>query len=66
MTAGKADNHEGLDFYRPVETPDKTRPLWGSNQWPSVVDFRTKYEQWIQKMKDLGLIVMEAYVLLVM
>lgn len=64
VTAGKADNHEGLDFYRPVETPDKTKPLWGVNQWPSVVDFREKFEEWIQKMKALGLIVMEAYVFL--
>ncbi|KAF8510845.1 hypothetical protein JB92DRAFT_418893 [Gautieria morchelliformis] len=60
VTAGKADNHEGLDFYRPVETPDKTKPLWGSNQWPSVLDFRRKYERWIEKMKALGLVVMEA------
>lgn len=64
VTAGKADNHEGLDFYRPVDVPDKTKPLWGSNQWPSVINFRNKYEQWIQKMKALGLIVMEAYVIL--
>jgi isopenicillin N synthase-like dioxygenase len=62
VTAGKADNHEGLDFYRPVEKPDKTKPLWGNNQWPSVIGFKTKYEQWVQKMKALGLIVMEAYV----
>ncbi|KII86863.1 hypothetical protein PLICRDRAFT_113458 [Plicaturopsis crispa FD-325 SS-3] len=60
VTNGKADNHEGIDFYRPVENPDKTRPLWGENQWPAVPTFRAKYEEWINKMKALGLIVMEA------
>ncbi|KAF9454785.1 Clavaminate synthase-like protein [Macrolepiota fuliginosa MF-IS2] len=61
VTNGKADNHEGLDFYRPVEDPDKTKPLWGENQWPSTpIVFREKYEVWVEKMKKLGLIVMEA------
>jgi isopenicillin N synthase-like dioxygenase len=60
---GKADNHEGLDFYAPVAEPHKTRPLWGENQWPTddmVSGFRAKYERWVEKMKALGLIVMEA------
>uniref|UniRef100_A0A8H7XPF6 Fe2OG dioxygenase domain-containing protein n=1 Tax=Psilocybe cubensis TaxID=181762 RepID=A0A8H7XPF6_PSICU len=61
VTNGKADNHEGLDFYKPVEHPDKTKPVWGENQWPtSIPDFRTKYEAWVEKMKTLGLILMEA------
>ncbi|KAJ3513036.1 hypothetical protein NLJ89_g3174 [Agrocybe chaxingu] len=60
VTNGKADNHEGLDFYKPVKNPDKTKPVWGENQWPTVPGFREKYEQWIEKMKKLGLIVMEA------
>ncbi|KAF7299035.1 Oxoglutarate 3-dioxygenase [Mycena indigotica] len=60
VTNGKADNHEGLDMYRPVEHPDKTKPLWGENQFPDVPGFRKKYEDWIEKMKALGLIVMEA------
>ncbi|KAI0078271.1 Clavaminate synthase-like protein [Panus rudis PR-1116 ss-1] len=60
VTNGKADNHEGIDFYKPVENPDKTKPLWGQNQWPSVPGFREKYEAWVEKMKKLGLIVMEA------
>jgi len=60
VTNGKADNHEGLDFYKPVDNPDKTKPVWGENQWPSVPGFREKYEQWVEKMKALGLIVMEA------
>ena len=60
MTNGKADNHEGIDFYKPVPDPDKTRPLWGENQWPGVPGFKGKYEKWIGKMKELGLIVMEA------
>lgn len=63
MTSGKADNHEGLDIFRPVEDPDKTKPLWGENQWPAVLEFREKYEIWIEKMKQLGLIVMESCVL---
>ncbi|KAJ7780650.1 hypothetical protein DFH07DRAFT_437667 [Mycena maculata] len=56
----KADNHEGLDFYKPVENPDKTKTLWGENQWPNVPGFKEKYEEWVDKMKNLGLIVMEA------
>ncbi|KAJ3486664.1 hypothetical protein NLI96_g4073 [Meripilus lineatus] len=60
VTNGKADNHEGIDFYRPVSNPDKTRPLWGENQWPSIPEFREKYDIWIDKMKALGMIVMEA------
>jgi len=62
VTNGKADNHEGIDFYHPVENPDKTKPLWGENQWPSIPRFREKYEKWIGKMKALGLVVMEACV----
>ncbi|KIY46580.1 Clavaminate synthase-like protein [Fistulina hepatica ATCC 64428] len=58
VTMGKADNHEGIDFYRPVENPDKTRPLWGENQWPAVPGFRQKYGIWVEKMKRLGMIVM--------
>ncbi|KAF9077680.1 Clavaminate synthase-like protein [Rhodocollybia butyracea] len=60
VTNGKADNHEGIDFYRPVDNPDKTKPLWGENQWPQVPQFREKYEAWVEKMKMLGLVVMEA------
>jgi len=60
VTNGKADNHEGIDFYRPVENPDKTKPLWGENQWPRIPGFREKYEKWVEKMKALGLLVMEA------
>ena len=63
VTNGKADNHEGLDFYAPVENPDKTKPLHGENQWPSdevVPGFRERYERWVEKMKKLGMIVMEA------
>jgi isopenicillin N synthase-like dioxygenase len=60
VTNGMADNHEGIDFYRPVENPDKSRPLWGENQWPSIPGFKEKYDIWIEKMKTLGLVVMEA------
>ncbi|CDO71441.1 hypothetical protein BN946_scf184909.g35 [Trametes cinnabarina] len=60
VTNGKADNHEAIDFYRPVENPDKRRPIWGENQWPTIQGFREKYETWIEKMKNLGMIVMEA------
>jgi isopenicillin N synthase-like dioxygenase len=60
VTNGKADNHEGLDLYKPVENPNKLRALWGENQWPAVPGFKEKFEVWIEKMKQLGLIVMEA------
>ncbi|OJT15278.1 hypothetical protein TRAPUB_8200 [Trametes pubescens] len=60
VTNGKADNHEGIDWYRPVENPDKSKPLWGENQWPAIPGFKEKYERWVEKMKNLGLIVMEA------
>ena len=60
VTNGKADNHEGIDWYKPVPNPDKTKAIWGENQWPSVPGFREKYEKWIQKMTELGMIVMEA------
>ncbi|KAF9481160.1 Clavaminate synthase-like protein [Pholiota conissans] len=60
VTNGKADAHEGLDLYKPVDKPDKTKPVWGENQWPTVPGFRKKYEIWVEKMKVLGLVVMEA------
>jgi isopenicillin N synthase-like dioxygenase len=60
VTNGKADNHEGIDFYRPVENPDKTKPLWGNNQWPTLPGFKEKFNKWVDTMKALGLIVMEA------
>lgn len=62
VTNGKADNHEGIDLYRPVENPDKSKTLWGENQWPPIPTFKDKYEKWIDKMKQLGLIVMQASV----
>ncbi|KAL7279975.1 hypothetical protein ACG7TL_006386 [Trametes sanguinea] len=60
VTNGKADNHEAIDLYRPVEQPHKSKPLWGVNQWPAIPGFRDRYEAWIEKMKKLGMIVMEA------
>jgi isopenicillin N synthase-like dioxygenase len=60
VTGGKADNHEGIDFYRSVEQPDKSKLLWGENQWPTIEGFKEKYELWVDRMKKLGLIVMEA------
>jgi isopenicillin N synthase-like dioxygenase len=60
VTMGMADNHEAIDFYRPVEIPEKGKVLWGENQWPSIPGFREKYEAWINKMKELGLLVMHA------
>ncbi|KAF8798792.1 Clavaminate synthase-like protein [Phlegmacium glaucopus] len=60
VTNGKADNHEGLDFYKPVKNPDKTKPIWGENQWPSIPGFRNKFNRWAEKMTALGLILMEA------
>lgn len=60
VTNGKADNHEAIDFYKPVANPEKGKPLWGRNQWPDIPGFKEKYDKWIAKMQDLGLIVMEA------
>lgn len=61
VTNGKADNHEGIDFYKPVDSPNKSKPLQGENQWPDQIPgFRERYESWIAKMKKLGMIVMEA------
>jgi len=61
VTNGKADAHEGIDFYRPVDKPDASKPLQGENQWPyEVPEFREKYQAWIDKMQELGLIMMEA------
>jgi isopenicillin N synthase-like dioxygenase len=63
VTNGKADNHEGLDFYAPVADPDPTRPLHGENQWPTQpTDFRAAYERWAAKMQVLGMCVMRACV----
>jgi isopenicillin N synthase-like dioxygenase len=54
------NSYEGLDFYASVDNPDPSRPLWGTNQWPEIPGFRSEYERWVDKMKQLGLIVMEA------
>lgn len=65
VTYDKADDHEGLDFYASVKEPDKNKPLWDENQWPSdneVWGFKEKYTEWVDKMKGLGLTVMEACV----
>ena len=63
LAGGKADNHEAIDIYRPVPDPDKTKPLWGENQWPtSIAGFKEKYEAWMAKMQKLGMFVIEAYV----
>ncbi|THH27988.1 hypothetical protein EUX98_g6201 [Antrodiella citrinella] len=63
VTNGKADNHEAIDLYRPVDNPDKTKPVWGTNQWPDIPAFKEKYDIWVEKMKKLGVIVMEAMAL---
>lgn len=61
VTMGKADNHEAIDLYKPVPNPDRTKQLWGTNQWTNhVPGFRQNFEAWIEKMKQLGMIVMEA------
>ncbi|KDQ25785.1 hypothetical protein PLEOSDRAFT_1097555 [Pleurotus ostreatus PC15] len=57
VTNGKVDNHEAVDFVCGVE---QLEPLCGDNLWPTIPSFKEKYEQWIEKMKVLGLIVMEA------
>ena len=37
VTNGKGDNHETIDFFRRVEYPDKTKTIWGENQWPTIL-----------------------------
>jgi len=56
-----------LDLYAPVTnthpliTENKTKTLTGSNLWPSYPPtFRAKFESYIEKMKSLGDITMEA------
>ncbi|WWD19468.1 hypothetical protein CI109_103928 [Kwoniella shandongensis] len=73
VTQGKADHHEGLDLYAPNPYPPREqpttngdgnegrplRPLEGPNLWPSKPEqFKPKMEQWIEKMKVLGMAVM--------
>ncbi|PRP76968.1 hypothetical protein PROFUN_14669 [Planoprotostelium fungivorum] len=61
VTLSQNDHHEALDFYRPVENPDATKPIWGENQWPSnPPEYREKMEAWVRKMKHLGMMVMKA------
>jgi isopenicillin N synthase-like dioxygenase len=61
VTQYKADYHEGLDFYRPVERPDKTAPLQGENQWPdNPAEFRETFERWIDRMLSIGMALMRA------
>ncbi|KAG6883882.1 hypothetical protein C0993_003154 [Termitomyces sp. T159_Od127] len=43
VTNGRADNHEGIDFYRPVEKPDRMRMLLGKNLWPEIEGFQEVY-----------------------
>ncbi|EJU03244.1 Clavaminate synthase-like protein, partial [Dacryopinax primogenitus] len=75
VTRGKPDAHEALDFYAPspfYPSPPATpgapeqagvRPLSGENQWPPDPRFRERFERWVGRMKELGLIVMEAMAL---
>lgn len=52
--------HEAINIWAPVDKPDKSKPLWGRNQWPEVPAFKVTYSAWFQKMSELGLMVMEA------
>ncbi|KZP01378.1 Clavaminate synthase-like protein [Calocera viscosa TUFC12733] len=72
VTRGKPDAHEALDCYAPspfppsppgtpgVEGAAGLRPLSGENQWPPDPRFRERFERWVGRMKELGLVVMEA------
>lgn len=61
VTEYKGDYHEALDFYAPVpiETEDDEVLLHGSNQWPSD-EFRSVMENWVEKMKIVGMALLEA------
>ncbi|KZT56371.1 Clavaminate synthase-like protein [Calocera cornea HHB12733] len=73
VTRGKPDAHEALDFYAPSPFPPSppgtpgveggVRPLSGDNQWPPDPRYKERFERWVGKMKQLGLIVMEAMAL---
>ncbi|KAM0754922.1 Clavaminate synthase-like protein [Meredithblackwellia eburnea MCA 4105] len=63
VTQYKADHHEGWDAYKPLpptlEDPQKL--LHGPNLWPSQpTSFRPTMEQWVEKMKVIGMALMEA------
>ncbi|KAJ9119590.1 hypothetical protein QFC22_003299 [Naganishia vaughanmartiniae] len=69
ITMGKADHHEGLDFYAPSPYPDgdnrdttgQLKPLGHVNQWPKKpAQFRPEMEEWIERMRVLGMVVMKA------
>ena len=71
ITQGKADHHEGLDFYAPSPYPPthtssdasgngngqgKLRPLEGPNLWPEKPErMRGVLEGWVEKMKGPGI-----------
>jgi len=64
VTQGRADHHEGLDFYAESPYPPGSAsglPLSGTNQWPtSPPDFKPTISDWMDKMKLLGMAVMRA------
>ncbi|KAI5475481.1 oxoglutarate/iron-dependent oxygenase [Pseudohyphozyma bogoriensis] len=61
VTQYKADHHEGWDAYCPVTPEDPTKLLRGPNQWPPTpATFRPIMEDWVEKMKVLGLALLEA------
>lgn len=63
VTQGKADHHEGIDFYAPSPygPQDSKKPLGGENQWPrNPTSLRPRMETWIDKTKILGKAVMHA------
>lgn len=66
VTKGKVDHHEGLDLYAPSLwpfDPDVKAALTGENQWPvDSEQLQATLRHWEEKMKVLGLAVMEACV----
>lgn len=56
VTAGKADHHEGLDFFAPSPlAPGTVGPLAGENQWPARPEgMSDALKAWIEKMHVLG------------
>lgn len=58
-----ADWHEALDLYCPVasEEEDPTKLLYGPNNWPTnPISFRPTMEEWVEKMKIIGMALLEA------
>jgi isopenicillin N synthase-like dioxygenase len=58
VTAGASDQHEAIDFYRPV-MPEALL-LRGENLWPQTPGFRETFEEFWDRLQRLGEAMMRA------